>query len=159
MKKLFLFLAVAALGFTSCSDDDDNNNPTYTTGGTVTMKINGVQKTYTTISVDRELYTGETPGDDEYLLSVTASENGSATEFVTFDIWENSNGAGGIDWITYVTDGDNYSQWGNFNSNVLASNNHELGANFSGEMIIGYDENNDLVVDEITEGSINVTYE
>ena len=56
MKKLFLFLSISllTLSISSCSDDDSspaNNEP----GGTVSFKVDGVQKTFNNVIINTEI--------------------------------------------------------------------------------------------------------
>jgi len=161
MKKLFLFTCLTALtlSFNSCSDDDSKatEDPTddtvYVDGGTVSVKVNGELKTYNTIAVEDD-------GDADFpRLYVTASQNGSSSEFVTFSIDKGNVGAGHVLGFSYTTDSTPNQQFEPFSSNTLVNEDHVVKANFSGKLVTGQNPlGNGFTYDEFTDGSINITY-
>lgn len=159
VKKLFLFTLLSALTFsvTSCSDDDsssnNNNNVTETTG-TVTFKLDGVTKTYNTISVQTEEYLNDDTGAvEDVQLIVTASDNGSATDYVTFVTYIDEVGANSLYDLNY---GNEYVY--NLTSNVSKNSENKLIGTFAGSYDVYNQTTEQYVNHPITEGSVNITY-
>lgn len=157
MKKLFLFTILSALtiSLASCSGDDDSGtvNNGDQTGGTVSFKLNGVQKTFNSIQVTREPYDGTT------WLTVTASENGNPTEFVVFAGPEGQTGAAQLQW-SYTVNNATYSQAGMnndmyfINTIIETNSNNKIKGSFTGSLT-NYDFSSHLT---FTDGTINITY-
>ncbi|TRW26710.1 hypothetical protein FMM05_04860 [Flavobacterium zepuense] len=156
MKKLFLFtcLSALALTFNSCSDDDNKSNETDGTSGTVTFKVNGVAKTYNTITVNPESEVSD--GETFEWITITASPEGSASEFVTFELEKEAVGADASNYFEYVENNVTYYWDNEFNVNTLTNNNDKVKGTFSGTVSI-YDANaQETVTKTISEGTFDI---
>jgi len=156
MKKAFLlFVATVALTLTSCSGDDSSSSSTpedLTPVGTVTMKVDGVLKTYNTIAMTEYI-----DGGQEY-RSFTASQNGSSSELVKFHTKIGVVGASSYIGFEYVT--NSISQQLSPSTNILVNNDEALKINFSGLYQTGFDmEIGEPTYSYITDGVIDITYE
>lgn len=153
MKKLFLFLAASTLALTSCSSDDDS---TPSIGGTITVTIDGVAKTFNTVVVNEEVYDAGTV--DEYTeLTVTGVIGTNTNEIISFGLEKGDVGANAIYFFSYVKDGVSYYNT-SVTTNVTTNNDSKkLIGNFSGTMtsFSGTGQNVDLV---FTNGSFNIQY-
>ena len=151
MKKIFLFLVLTTMGFTinSCSSDD--SSPT----GTVTFKVDGVQKTLKIINVNE--YKNLAGTADEFTqISVYASSR-TVDGAVIFSF--RKGGLGNIiSDFTYVLGGDvGYQQSASFSSAVTANgNDKKLMGTFSGH--VGSSDGTDINDLNITEGTFNIQY-
>lgn len=157
MKKLFLFtcLSALALSFNSCSDDDNKSNETDGTSGTVTLKVDGVAKTYNTITVNEESDTYE--GETYNWLTVTASPEGSASEFVTIEIEKDAVGADAADYFEYVENNRSFTMdWDTFNINTLTNNNDKLKGTFAGTVSYWDNDTQETVTKTVTEGTFDI---
>lgn len=156
MKKLFLFTLLSALtiSLASCSSDDNNGSGNGgSTGGTLTVKINGTQKTFNTITVNKEA-----PDEDgDVYLDITASINGSADEMINFGLYQGDTGSNTVWNLEYKANNETYNFNPNFN--VLTNNNNQLKGTFSGQ----YKQwDNDTQQEEVlfnfTEGSFDIRH-
>jgi hypothetical protein len=158
MKK-FLLLALLALGMSSCSKDDDtaaqDPDPVFVDGGSVVMKVDGATKTYNTIAVDTQLDDFNEP----VYIDVTASQNGSATEFVTFQLGVGEVGANHLSQIQYTSNGVQDNFWTSFSSNTLINSNHRLKTNFAGVLERYNSETGEYTTTAVSDGVIDITYE
>lgn len=157
MKKLFLFtcLSALALTFNSCSDDDNKSNETDGTTGTVTFKIDGVTKTYNTVTVDPD---SSTSGGETYeWITITASPEGSASEFITFEIEKNAVGVDAADYLEYFENNRTYSMnWDTFNINTLTNNEDKVKGTFAGPVTYWNNETQTATDKTITEGTFDI---
>lgn len=160
MKKLLLFVAVATLGLTtSCSSDDDGGG----NGGSSELKvtIDGVQKTFNTIVVDKETFT-DVGGDSWIELTVTATINNDPSEMITFYVDEGDTGAYAIWSFDYTKNGVNYSTWqggSTFSSVVQTNSNGKLKGTFTGSLLGDWsNENQEYTTIQTTNGSFNISY-
>ncbi|OIQ21643.1 MAG: hypothetical protein BM557_02265 [Flavobacterium sp. MedPE-SWcel] len=149
MKKLFLFLTVSilTLSISSCSDDDSNatpNNSTYIATGSVTINIDGNLLTYNNIII-----TSNGASD----INITASQDGSSSEFLTFSTTLGNVGAGVINNLQIVS--ADYEQIVGYTSNTQINGNNTLQSLFTAELITpggGFDN-------PVTgQGTINIAY-
>lgn len=134
------------LSLNSCSKDD-NSTPT---GNSVTMKVGGVEKTFNTVVVN------QVPYDDYIDLIITASNNGSTTEFVSFGISKGDTGAGHSWGFEYTLNGMLYSEGeaiSTVSSNATTNSDNKLIGTFSGTVTSS--ENVSL---DLTQGSFDITY-
>lgn len=154
MKKLFLFtcLSALALSFNSCSDDDSSsNNNGGETGGTVSFKVDGVQKNYNTVTVNLQSDTQD--GETWEWYEVTASQNGSSSELITFEVDKGLTGADALYSLNYISNNTTYySSWAGFSANVTSNSNSKLKGTFSGN--VGDSETSDEKA--ITDGTFNI---
>ena len=165
MKNLFLFLSISilSLSISSCSSDDNNstengdNNPSTETGGTVSFKVDGVQKTFNNIIIDKTIY-DEGKQEEAIYLEITASEEGNSEEYITFQLFEGSVGANKtyVDGWDYRVNNKMYHAWhhstGNGITDIVQINDAEkLKATFSGTLT-----SNVPVSLNITEGFIDI---
>jgi hypothetical protein len=153
MKKLFLFtcLSALALTFNSCSDDDSSS--TGGNGGTFTATINGVQKTYNTVTVAEDEYS-----DGETYLIVTGSQDGSADENIYFELAKDETGTNAIYYAEITTGGDTHYA-SEINTNVTVNNGSQVKGTFSGTVHEWSNEQQeDVLVLTVTGGSFEANY-
>lgn len=151
MKKIFFFLVFTAIAFTtnSCSSSDSSPDP----GGTISFKVNGVQKTFTDMYVSENLYFEGTPDEYTELYVVTLPANDP--EHVRFTLYKNHMEDSVS--VFYTHDGIEYTRVGTFTMQITANgNNKKLIGTFSGEM--AEDEINPVDQIYITEGTFNIQY-
>jgi len=157
MKKLFLFtcLSALALSFNSCSDDDSSSNNGSETGGTVSFKVDGVQKTFDTVTVNEDSETFE--GETYTWYEVTASDNGSSTEMIYFEIEKGYNGADSFDSFMYTLNNTTFDMdWDSFSSNTTSNTSSKLKGTFSGTVQHWSNENQEYTQKAITDGTFNI---
>lgn len=158
MKKLFLFtcLSAIALTFNSCSDDDSSsNNNGGEPGGTVSFKVAGVQKTFNTVTVTEDSDTSN--GETYTWYKVTASNNGSATEMIYFEVEKGYAGADSFDTFNYTLNTDVYLlDWDNFSSNTIKNNATKLTGTFSGTATKWNNDTQTSTDKQITEGTFDI---
>jgi hypothetical protein len=149
MKKLFLFVAVGVFAFSlnSCSSSDGGSA---TIGGTITMKVNGVAKTFNTVVVNEQVYEAGTV--DEYTeLTMTGAIGTSTNEIILMRLDKGDVGASAIYECFYTKDGVEYNA--GLTSNVTTNNtSKKLIGNFSGGASDG------TTTFTFTEGAFNVQY-
>jgi len=144
MKNLFLFLLATSLTITSCSSDDSSNS-----SNVVKAKINGVSKTFTTITVTEQEYTdgGFTYTD----VTVTAALSSEPTKLIQFVAEKGITGTD-ANWSFIYNDNDTfYEKTPTFTTTVIESSETKLKGTFAGSMS---DETQIIVV---TGGSFNIT--
>ena len=143
MKKLFLFVAVAAIAFSlnSCSKSDSSSSA----GGKISFKVNGVSKTFTnavavesTGSIFVEAYIGSAA---------------NPTETVSFAVEASMTGSDAIYSFYYSNDTDDYS-YGTapFTRNVTRNTSALLRGTFSGSL----NSDTSAATLPITEGSFDI---
>lgn len=139
MKKIFLFVSVAAmtLSLNSCSNDDDGG------GSSLTLKINGTKKTFKTQAFS---FFGATTVFG-YIGNVD-----TPTESVQFDI-ATGTGAGKITDFSYDNANDSYSPTTVVTSNVTTNSATAAKGTFSCTLEPDTTAGEDLV---ITEGTFSV---
>lgn len=150
MRKIFLFVSFCALsiGIASCSGDD--NDPVTQPGGTVTLKMNGVAKTYNTVTVSKST------SSDMTTLMLTASQNGGSTEMVKFIMEEGVTGANEI-WNTEMTIGG-ANTYTTFSTNTTANSNNHVKGTFSGTATVYNNATGTETIYNITEGNFEANY-
>jgi len=156
MKKLFLFLATAALAVSmnSCSSDDNSDsNSGGTPGGKITAKINGVSKTFDNVVVNQETFTE----DGGYtILTVTGTMGTSTNELFKFAVEKGDVGADAIYFYTieYKLAGSTYrASSEEFTTVVQTNSDNRLKGNLSGTL--GNDTGNTVT---FTDGAFDFTY-
>ena len=150
MKKVFLLLVLTIITITtnSCSNDKDDSPVAEKTYGTISMKLNGVQKTLNVSYVKLIKNLEGTP--DEY-TQIDIGTSPKNTDAVAFSFKKGDLG-NIIVGFTYLKESDmGYSAESDFLSDVTANGDDKklMGA-FSGHL--GGDEFN------LTEGSFNIEY-
>ncbi|HRN98653.1 MAG TPA: hypothetical protein PLA69_04985 [Flavobacterium sp.] len=145
MKKLFLFVAVAAMSF-SCSSDD-NKGGGGSSADSVTFTFNGQAKSLTNVIVDEE---GE--GTDVY-PGVTANIGTSTDNIVSFATYRGDVGADAIFGFSFIIDGQTYFPNGNLTNIIQTNNGNTLKGSFSGTLL-------DMEGNEysVTNGSFDIKY-
>lgn len=152
MKKIFLFLMLITVAFSinSCSSDNDNDGKSDKATGTISFKVDGVQKTFNSIHFHEETYLEGT--SDEYVgIAIFANLGSIYSDGVNFSFKK-----GDMDHIynfTYIKEGDiGYLPADDFLYTITSNgNDKKLIGTFSGTMV-GYP---DLA---ITEGTFNIQY-
>lgn len=150
MRKIFLFVSFCALsiGIASCSGDD--NDPVTQPGGVVTLKMNGVAKTYNTVTVSKNVSVDYTQ------LTLTASQNGGSTEMVKFIMEEGVTGANEI-WNSEMTIGG-INTYTSFSTNTTANSNNHVKGTFSGIATVYNSATGTETIYNITEGNFEANY-
>ena len=152
MKKIFLFIASAALAvsMTSCSSDDNSDNGG-APGGTITAKINGVSKTFDNVVVEQETISDN--GETYTELYVTGIIGNSTAEIITFTIDAGDVGADAV-WEFDYSSGNTFYRSGSMSSVVQVNSDNRLKGNFSGTMTnFGTEE-----TITFADGSFDITY-
>lgn len=153
MKKHLLIYVTAIMSvFSSCSNDEKKSvvvpaNP----HGSVTFKLNGVQKTFTYF----DFVVQNNGSENEYNFTAFA-QPGSSTEYLNFRLTEAQKGAGTYFPIYYTLNSTHNSEWQIFSSNIVTNTNKALFVNFSGKIYITNGSN--AVATPVTDGNINITY-
>jgi len=158
MKKIFLFLATAALAVTmnSCSSDDnsDSNGGSGAIGGTITAKINGVSKTFDNVVVNQETFTE----DGGYtILTITGTMGTSTNELFKFDVEKGDVGADAVYSysIEYKSAGSTYGAYNQqFTTVVQTNSDNKLKGNFSGIL----NSSNGETTVNFADGAFNIAY-
>ena len=153
MKKLFLFtcLSALALTFNSCSDDD--SAAAGGNGGSFTATINGVQKTYNTVTVTEDAY----EDGDEYLI-VTGSEGGSADETIYLEIAKGETGTNAV-WFAEITVGGETHYATDINTNITVNSASQVKGTFSGTITEWSNEQQEeVLVLTVANGSFEANY-
>lgn len=118
------------------------------------MKIGGVTKTFNTVVVNQQPYVSE--GINYVDLIITASNNGSTSEFITFSIGKEDVGEN-LSWdFNYTLNEVVYSEDKIANqivTNASTNIDKKLIGTFSGTVA---SETNEKI--EITQGSFDITY-
>lgn len=148
MKKTFLFLLATSLTLflCACTNDGDSGKPI----SSVTMKVGGVVKNFSKITVK------EVPYADYTDLIITARNNEDPTEFVTFGLGKGDVGTGNSWGFEYTLNGIYYSEelgGGGINSTIVINESNKLTGTFSG--IVTSSEN---VILELSQGTFDITY-
>jgi hypothetical protein len=150
MKKIFMFLTLVSLiAFTSCSDDDGGSSAS----GTITARVNGVDKTFNVTSVKQELSTeGEFSWYDVIIIT---KQSDDASKTFELNLTKNEIGDGAAWGFSYYDD-ENYYYCDDIaiTSNATESNNAGAKGSFSG---IAIDEETSETI-EITNGIFDVKY-
>ncbi|MBP8066800.1 MAG: hypothetical protein KAY31_04955 [Flavobacterium sp.] len=151
MKKIILFLTILSLGvFLSCSSDDGNSgeSPSPTPQSTVTTKINGVQKNFSTIQVVPVVYTDYTD------LEVTATLTGSSPATLEMNLEKDSPDSS-VYFFQYTENGIFYQPSESFAVIITQNSDNKLKGSFSGTLIDTGDPMNTIAV---TEGTFDIKY-
>lgn len=162
MKKILLLLSIFsfAISATSCSDDGSNATENNETPALIKFKIDGVQKNFVDVIINEEVITSN--GEAQTWLTVTGTEAGDSEEYILFEVLEGEVGADVMydpSW-KYYNNGEMYYGWimteGSSMSNVVQVNDAEkLKGTFSGSFR-KYDNENNLVSVQVTEGSFDI---
>ncbi|NBL64904.1 hypothetical protein GV828_06790 [Flavobacterium sp. NST-5] len=153
MKKLFLFVSAIGIMTTlnSCSgDDDSNSNPGQNTGGSISVKINGVSKTFNNVVVDKDTFVED--GETITELGITGTIGNSATEVIMFGVEMGDVGADATFSFRYLNGTNQYFDNGELSSVVQTNSNNKLKGNFSGRL-----SGSGNTVD-LTEGSYDISH-
>ena len=149
MKKIFLFLALIIIGFSINSCSSDSNGKSDKATGTISFKIDGVQRTYHSIHFHQETYLAGTP--NEYVGVDIYADPGIYGDSVGFSFVK-----GDMDHIynfTYIVGGDmGYVPSDDFLLTITSNgNDNKLIGTFSG-IIEGFPDFT------TTEGTFNIQY-
>ena len=155
MKKLFLFIAVSSLLFSlnSCTNSDSSRG----IGGSITMKINGVSKTYYTVAVNQQIISAGTANEYK-LLTVIGTVGANTTEIITFNLVRGDVGSDVVFDFTYQNGTSLYfgNSLNGFISNVTLNNSgNQLNGNFAGELVDNLGNPSGIV---LSEGAFDVQY-
>lgn len=153
MKKFVLFVLLATIGFTinSCSSSSDNGT---VIGGTISFKVDGVQKTFNDIYVSENVLNPGTA--DEFTDLGVYSMPQNSSEHIEF--YTEKYHMEDIVSVFYTADGIQWTRLPGVFTMHLTSNggNNKLVGTFSGQM--GDDEIQPQNYKSITEGTFNIQY-
>ncbi len=155
MKKVFLFIAIAALSI-SCSDDDE----TRANGGTVNITVDGVAKTYSSVVVDSQDYPAEggEPAYTELRIFASNGQTGASSESILIEVDKGDVGPDAIWDVTFTKNSTFYSSNQTLVSNVSQNNNNgELKGTFSGTLQ-SFSIGDPVTPVVITNGSFDIKY-
>ena len=155
MKKIYVLPLIAILAFTLnfCSKHSDDPTPAPPAiTSSVSMKVGGEIKTFNTVTVKEQPYTAN--GENFVDLEITASQNGSTTEFIIFYIGKGNLGQN-VSWdFNYTLNEVPYAQIGtSVGSEATINSNNKLKGSFSGTVTASDDKTL-----ELTQGSFDITY-
>lgn len=153
MKKIFLFLVFVSLGIlSSCSSDDGGGSGGGSgSGNKINMKINGTQKSFTSVDVE-SIYN---PVDDYTDLEVTATISGSTPIILEMSLEKDNTDAGSVYWFQYIENGTYYQPSDSFTISITQNSDNKLIGSFSGTLTDSGDPMNTIAV---TEGTFNIKY-
>lgn len=122
MKKIFLFVAVAAmtLSLNSCSNDDDGGS-----SKSVSFKVDGVNKKF-------KVESQEVAGTVVVIGYIGSPSN--PTEYVNFTVETGATGAGAIQDFSYGNATDDYDATSTFTSDVTSNSGGKAKGTFSGTL-------------------------
>lgn len=150
MKKIILLLTVFSLGiFSACSSDDGGSEGSPAPEDTISMKINGTQKSFTSVNVVPIVFVDYTD------LDVTATIAGSPPTTIEMSLEKDNMEAGSVYFFQY-SDGEIYYQPSETFSVVLTQNSeNKLKGTFSGTLV---DSGNPINTIAVTEGTFDIKY-
>lgn len=152
MKKIFALFFLTTIGFTinSCSSSDDSP----VIGGTISFKVDGVQKTFDNIYVSENVFNPGTA--DEYTDLGVYSMPQNTSEHIEF--FTEKYHTEDIVSLFYTVDGVQWTRLPGVFTMHIASNgsNNKLVGTFSGQ--IGDDEIQPQNFKTITDGTFNIQY-
>ena len=152
MKKIFLLIFFTTIGFTinSCSNSSDSNPEI---GGTISFKVEGVQKTFNDIYVSENMYNSGT--SDEYTELSVRTMPQNASEHMEFFLEKNH--LEDIVSVFYTVDDIQWVRDGTFAVQLTSNgNNNKLIGTFSGQMSDNEIQPQNYI--NITEGTFNIQY-
>lgn len=152
---LFSFLAAFMLISTSsCTVSDPTQEERQITGDNLTVTINGVEKTFNTVTITEE--SGDPVNNISDVLSIVATIDNLPDEIIRIDLFSESTGDDVVYMIQYVLNGQLY--YLEYDSNVGENTEDDLSLSFSGNI---WDLNQGSQEKEIsflfTNGSLNAT--
>ncbi len=151
MKKIFLFVAALTLSLTSCSSDDNSGGNGGGGNSELKVTIDGVQKTFNTVVVNRQVQDGWTE------LTVTATIDNNPAEIITFNVDEGEVGSDVIWNFDYTKNGEHH--WAtNFSAVVQTNANKKLKGTFMASVYSTYDEEGQPIMVNLTNGSFDISY-
>lgn len=152
MKKIFALLLLTTIGFTINSCSSSGDSPVIV--GTISFKVDGVQKTFNNIYVSE---TVNNPGtEDEFTDLGVYSMPQNSSEHIEF--FTEKNHMEDIVSVFYTADGVQWTRLpGVFTVHLTSNgNNNKLVGTFSGQM--GDSEIQPQNFKTITEGTFNIQY-
>ena len=134
MKKIFMFLTVAALTVAAgCSSDDDSGSST--PGGLLSVTIDGTAKTFNNVIVQQTNHPADGSIAAYTELFVTVSMGNTATEVISFRVDRGDIGADAIYDFKYVNGSAIVYDYGGLSSVVQTNgDDRNLTGSFSGEL-------------------------
>lgn len=153
MKKLLVCIYILLFSFllASCSTDDEPTPLPVAESSTITFKVNGVQKIYTSVAVTESIYTFEDLSVPSYSILATTDDDG---EFVAIQVRRDYTGSEGIYQFLYVNGNGNHNLTEEFLMNITANDGGNLAGTFSGPLQLTGTETGVT----ITEGSFNINF-
>ena len=152
MKKLVALTSVFILAavFSFCSDEYASNNVS-----TITFKLDGVQKTFTSVAIKQET----SPEEQHIWQEITASNSKNGVdEMVYFEIEKEYTGNDSFDGFIYSTNNTTYSMgWDAFTSAATVNTGTRLEGTFSGNVKRFNTATQQNEIHIITNGSFTIT--
>ena len=153
MKKLLLFVAVAAIAFSlnSCSNSSSDGT---SIGGKIVFKIGNQNKTFDRVEVTQDVFNGGTA--EEYTELTVVGTNNSSSESVSIFLNKNDLGTEAVTFFGYDDGQDLFAdQNDTFTINVTTNNDSKkLKGTFSG--VINGPANGSPI--GISNGSFDIQY-
>ena len=149
MKKVFLLFVLTTIAITTNSCSNDKDDIPETTYGTISMKVDGVQKTLNVYKV--ELIKNLEGTADEYTQIEISAFSKITGDRVTFSL-KKGNLGNSIVGFTYLYNGDmGYLATSDFSNDVTANGDDK-------KLIGTFSDNSNAPYFSITEGSFNIQY-
>lgn len=152
MKKLFLFVSIVVLTtcLNSCSSSDDS---TASTISSITLKIDGVSKTFNTIVVNQNEYNSGTA--DEYTELLIRTSETTPSEYLRLLIVKGYLGENVPCSFAYINNDSEYANYnGLFFVNTTVNGNNKIKGTFSGMLQTDFSDSGI----SITEGIFDIQY-
>lgn len=139
MKKIYLFVLALSSCFIFTSCDEDSSEAANRPSGEMTLVVDGYPKSYNNVHVDEtEL------GDGSVMLTITGSQNGDPTEYITFRVKKYNTGLNRATRWRY-SDDSNFAKRETVNgvvydvtSQITLNSNNRLRGTFSGKLYNTY---------------------
>lgn len=152
MKKVLFIFVLMALAFTvSCCSKDDGPSAGPSAKGFITLKADGVQKTFPLIKVYENVMLEGTPEEYTELYISAGTDHSGWSDAVELSIKKGDLSGNAV--FTYIQEGDiGYITADNFTINVISNgDDKKLIGTFSGDML-------GITDFTITEGIFNIQY-
>jgi hypothetical protein len=154
MKKLLVYIYVLMFPvlFISCATDGEPSPLPVTESSTITFKVNGVQKIYTSVAVTESIYTFEDQSVPSYSILATPTEDNG--EYVAIQVRRDYTGTEGLYQLIYNDGTNNNTNIEGFVLDITSNDGGNLAGTFSGPLQLSGTETGVT----ITEGSFDINF-
>lgn len=156
MKTIIAFISIIIMGFTfsSCSDhSSDTVNPI---PDSITLKVDGVQKTFTNVVVAQSSFLDTNENETVPTYNVLANYEDDNGEYIAFQVRRDYTGSGGLYQFIYTTPNGSHSLSQGFTFATTQNTAAKLTGTFSGPLFDTPDTTTPSVI--ITEGAFDVNF-